>query len=184
MPSGKVKWYDAERGFGFLTSDEGEDVFIHAEGNRGLEAAIELSHHARLTTLALTPDARVARKALAIFRERPGTRLIQNAVPTAFLGDTQCRQVVLETGGRPEEISASAFFTELEPLPSLDFMDGLANRDARGMIQVSAHQESSVAGLFAAGDVCSNSWSQVLTSLGSGANAALSAIAGLRTGRA
>ncbi len=31
MPTGKVKWYDAERGFGFLTSDEGEDVFVHAK---------------------------------------------------------------------------------------------------------------------------------------------------------
>lgn len=30
MPSGKVKWYDGERGFGFITSDEGGEVFLHA----------------------------------------------------------------------------------------------------------------------------------------------------------
>ena len=30
MPTGKVKWYDAEKGFGFLSSDEGEDVFVHS----------------------------------------------------------------------------------------------------------------------------------------------------------
>ncbi len=29
MPTGKVKWYDTEKGFGFLTSDEGDDVFVH-----------------------------------------------------------------------------------------------------------------------------------------------------------
>jgi CspA family cold shock protein len=29
MPSGTVKWYDSEKGFGFITSDEGEDVFVH-----------------------------------------------------------------------------------------------------------------------------------------------------------
>lgn len=29
MPTGVVKWYDAEKGFGFVTSDEGEDVFVH-----------------------------------------------------------------------------------------------------------------------------------------------------------
>lgn len=29
MPTGTVKWYDAEKGFGFVTSDEGEDVFVH-----------------------------------------------------------------------------------------------------------------------------------------------------------
>ncbi len=31
MPTGKVKWYDAEKGFGFLTSDDGEDVFVHGK---------------------------------------------------------------------------------------------------------------------------------------------------------
>ena len=30
MPTGKVKWYDAEKGFGFIASDEGDEVFLHA----------------------------------------------------------------------------------------------------------------------------------------------------------
>lgn len=30
MPTGKVKWYDAEKGFGFLQSDDGDEVFLHA----------------------------------------------------------------------------------------------------------------------------------------------------------
>ena len=30
MPTGKVKWFDAERGFGFLATDSGEEVFLHA----------------------------------------------------------------------------------------------------------------------------------------------------------
>ena len=29
MPTGRVKWYDTGRGFGFLTRDEGGDVFVH-----------------------------------------------------------------------------------------------------------------------------------------------------------
>ncbi|CAN5893156.1 cold-shock protein [soil metagenome] len=31
MPSGKVKWYDAEKGFGFLTTEEGGDVFVRSD---------------------------------------------------------------------------------------------------------------------------------------------------------
>ena len=30
MPSGRVRWFDAKKGFGFITNDEGEDVFLPA----------------------------------------------------------------------------------------------------------------------------------------------------------
>ncbi|GAA3288475.1 MULTISPECIES: cold-shock protein [Nesterenkonia] len=30
MPTGKVKWFDAEKGFGFVTSDDGQEVFLHS----------------------------------------------------------------------------------------------------------------------------------------------------------
>lgn len=46
MPTGKVKWYDTEKGFGFLASDEGDDVFVHASA---LPAGVD----------ALTPGSRV-----------------------------------------------------------------------------------------------------------------------------
>ncbi|WP_415847444.1 cold-shock protein, partial [Tsukamurella strandjordii] len=30
MPTGKVKWYDAEKGFGFLSQEGGEDVYVRS----------------------------------------------------------------------------------------------------------------------------------------------------------
>ena len=30
MPTGKVRFYDEEKGFGFISSDDGQDVFLHA----------------------------------------------------------------------------------------------------------------------------------------------------------
>lgn len=30
MPTGKVKWFDADKGFGFLTGDDGQEVYLHS----------------------------------------------------------------------------------------------------------------------------------------------------------
>ena len=42
MNTGQVKWFNAEKGYGFITTDEGKDVFVHyssiqADGFRSLE---------------------------------------------------------------------------------------------------------------------------------------------------
>lgn len=38
MPTGRVKWYDAEKGFGFLSQEDGEDVYVRSSA---LPAGVE-----------------------------------------------------------------------------------------------------------------------------------------------
>jgi len=47
MPKGKVKWFDSRKGFGFIESEEGADVFVHYtdiqdEGYRSLDEGQEV----------------------------------------------------------------------------------------------------------------------------------------------
>lgn len=48
MLKGKVKWFDTKKGFGFITTDEGEDVFVHytsitSEGFKDLKEGQEVT---------------------------------------------------------------------------------------------------------------------------------------------
>ncbi|QCW51738.1 cold-shock protein [Nocardioides dongxiaopingii] len=61
MPNGKVKWYDVDKGFGFLSQESGPDVYVHADA---LPAG----------TTALKPGARVE---FGIAQGRKGDQALQ-----------------------------------------------------------------------------------------------------------
>ena len=61
MPSGTVKWFDTEKGFGFLAAEDGDEVFVHASA---LEPGVVLRPGARVQFGVV--DGRKGKQALSV----------------------------------------------------------------------------------------------------------------------
>ena len=68
MPTGKVRFYDADKGFGFISEDTGADVFLHA--NALPEGVTTLKKGARVEFGIV--EGRKGAQALSVTRARPG----------------------------------------------------------------------------------------------------------------
>ena len=59
VPTGRVKWYDAEKGFGFLSQEDGEDVYVRSSA---LPAGVEGLKAGRRSSSAWPPVAAARRR--------------------------------------------------------------------------------------------------------------------------
>jgi alkyl hydroperoxide reductase subunit F len=140
-----------------------------------LRATAELSQIASKVTLVAPGqgdlDSPMGRKVLSA----KNVEVLQGARVEAVLGDNYAREIAISIGGEERKLTADAFFVELELEPRSEFLGDLVDMDELGRIKVDGRNQTSMEGIFAAGDVTDMIAEQVLIAVGEGAKAALSA---------
>ena len=158
---------------------KGKRVAVVGGGNSGVEAAIDLAglvEHVTLLEFApqLRADAVLQRKLASL----PNVTIVTNAQTTEVLGDG-AKVVALRyldrAGGTTRDIALAGLFVQIGLLPNTDWLKGTVALSKHGEIEVDARGQTSVPGVFAAGDATTVPYKQIIIAMGEGSKAALSA---------
>src|SRR5215471_12557115 len=165
----------------------GQRVAVIGGGNTAVEEALYLSHIAQHVTLVHRRDKLRAEKILQdrLFREVQGGKisLIWNHTVDEVLGDDErgVTSVRLRSlaGAAPRELAVTGLFVAIGHTPNTGLFAGqLEMRDGYLIVRTGLDGDAtatSVAGVFAAGDVADRVYRQAITSAGAGCMAALDA---------
>jgi alkyl hydroperoxide reductase subunit F len=158
---------------------KGKRVAVIGGGNSGVEAAIDLAGIVSHVTLIefdsqLRADEVLQRK----LRSLPNVRVIVSAQTTEVLG-TQGKVSGLsyrDRGtGEVHRLELEGVFVQIGLLPNTDWLKGTLALSGRGEIEVDARGQTSLPGVFAAGDATTTPYKQIVIAMGEGSKAALSA---------
>lgn len=158
---------------------KGKRVAVIGGGNSGVEAAIDLAGVVSHVTLLefdvqLRADAVLQRKLNSL----PNVTVITSAQTTEVTGDGQKVNGLLyksRQSGETLTIELEGIFVQIGLLPNTDWLKGTIELSSRGEIVVDSRGETSIPGIFAAGDVTTAPYKQIIIALGEGAKASLSA---------
>jgi alkyl hydroperoxide reductase subunit F len=158
---------------------KGKRVAVIGGGNSGVEAAIDLAGIVSQVTLIefdsqLRADAVLQRKLHSL----PNVRVITSALTTEVTGDgAKVNGLVYKDRGSDtlHTIELEGIFVQIGLLPNSDFLKGSVALSPRGEVIVDARGATSMAGVFAAGDVTTTPYKQIIIAMGEGSKAALSA---------
>jgi len=158
---------------------KGKDVAVVGGGNSGVEAAIDLAglvNHVTLLEYAdeLKADAILQTKLATL----PNVTVITSAQSTEVLGDDSKVTGLLyidRTSGEEKNIDLAGIFVQIGLLPNTDWLKGIVDLSEYGEVEVDDHARTSMDGVFAAGDVTTTPYKQIIIAMGDGAKAALSA---------
>ena len=158
---------------------KGKRVAVIGGGNSGVEAAIDLAGIVSHVTLLefdskLRADAVLQRKLFSL----PNVNVITSALTSEVKGDGQKVTGLVyknRDNGEFTTIDLEGIFVQIGLLPNTDWLKGTVELSPRGEIIVDARGETSLPGIFAAGDVTTVPYKQIVIAVGEGAKASLSA---------
>jgi alkyl hydroperoxide reductase subunit F len=164
----------------------GKVTAVVGGGNSGMEGAIDLARLSPRVYLIesgdrLSGDAALVERVKGLERVEIllGTRVAE------ILGEEKVRGLHIKGAGREEgeDLPVEGVFVEIGLDPNSDAMGGFVDLNERGEVEVDCRCATSVPGVFAAGDVTSVPYKQIVVAAGEGAKAALSAYEYLLKGK-
>ena len=158
---------------------KGKAVAVIGGGNSGVEAAIDLAGIASHVTLleydtSLRADAVLTDK----LRSLTNVTVLTHAQTTEVIGDGSKVIALLyrhRPSGEIHRVELAGIFVQIGLVPNTDWLKGIVKLSPRGEIEVDARGETSVPGVYAAGDCTTVPFKQIVIAIGEGAKAALGA---------
>ena len=158
---------------------KGKRVAVIGGGNSGVEAAIDLAGIVAHVTLIefdnrLRADEVLQRK----LRSLPNVRVIVSAQTTEVHGaggKVNALSYRDRNSGETHRIELEGVFVQIGLLPNTEWLKGTVALSPRGEIEVDARGQTSLPGVFAAGDATTVPFKQIIIAMGEGSKAALSA---------
>jgi len=158
---------------------KGKDVAVIGGGNSGVEAAIDLAGVVKSVTLLEFADKLRADQVLVDkLKSLPNVTIHVNAQTTEITGDGQKMNGLRYTdrvSGQSQHLDLAGVFVQIGLVPNTEFLKGTVELSRFGEIVIDAKCHTSVPGIFAAGDVTTVPYKQIIIATGEGSKAALSA---------
>ncbi|KAB7628960.1 alkyl hydroperoxide reductase subunit F [Stenotrophomonas rhizophila] len=158
---------------------KGKRVAVIGGGNSGVEAAIDLAGLVTHVTLLEFDDKLRADEVLQKkLRSLGNVTIITSALTQEVLGDGQKVTGLVyqdRVGGDSHRVELEGIFVQIGLLPNTEWLKDTVALSPRGEILIDDRGQTSVPGVFAAGDCTTVPYKQIVIAMGAGSTAALSA---------
>lgn len=158
---------------------KGRPVAVIGGGNSGVEAAIDLAGIVKhVTLLEFAAELRADAVLVNKLRSLPNVSVVTNAQTTEFTGTKGKLDGLNYTdrvSGEARRVDVDGCFVQIGLVPNTEWLRGSVELSRHGEIIVDAKGATSLPGVFAAGDVTTVPFKQIVIAAGDGAKAALGA---------